>query len=394
MKRAPAPTALALAALLCAALAGCSSSSEGSAGGSAGSGALPPATGAEQLSGVCPATISIQQDWEPEAEHSAVYQLIGPGYTVDADRKRVSGPLVIGGHDTGVKVEVRAGGAAIGFTSIAAQMYIDKSITLGAVSTDGAINSSANQPVTAVVAPLVKSPQMLMWDPASHPDWNTVADIGASGATVVVAKANYFSPLLVAKGLLKQTQLDSGYTGAPARFVTSPTIAQQGFATAEPYIYQHEVSAWGKPVKYQLLADVGYSIYPEPLAVRSAELPAMSECLKRLVPIVQRAQIDYLANPGPTNKLITDAVSQYNDGWTYSEGVANYAASTMKQLGIVANDTSGPLGGMDMARVQSTIDTFAPILTSGGTTLRPGLKAADIATNQFLDPSIKLGEGS
>jgi hypothetical protein len=74
--------------------------------------------------------------------------------------------------------------------------------------------------------------------------------------------------------------------------------------------------------------------------------------------------------------------------------VANYAATTMKQLGIVANDTSGPLGGMDMSRVQSTIDTFAPILASGGTTLRPGLKAADIATNQFVDPSIKLGEGS
>jgi hypothetical protein len=56
------------------------------------------------------------QPVQPEAEHSAVYQLMGPDYTVDANRKRVSRLLDIDGHDTGVKVEVRADGAAIGFT--------------------------------------------------------------------------------------------------------------------------------------------------------------------------------------------------------------------------------------------------------------------------------------
>jgi hypothetical protein len=41
-------------------------------------------------------------------------------------------------------------------------------------------------------------------------------------------------------------------------------------------------------------------------------------------------------------------------------------------------------------RVQATIDTFAPILSRSGGNVRPGLAAADIATNQFLDPSIRL----
>jgi hypothetical protein len=36
------------------------------------------------------------------------------------------------------------------------------------------IATSANQPVTAVAATLVKSPQILMWDPANHPDWPTI----------------------------------------------------------------------------------------------------------------------------------------------------------------------------------------------------------------------------
>ena len=115
-------------------------------------------------------------------------------------------------------------------------MYLDRAITLGAVRTDLAIATSAKQPVTAVVAPTNKSPQILMWDPASHPDWHTIADIGASNAKVVVAKDAMWTPLLVAKGLVKPEQLDTGYTGAPARFIADPTIAQQGYATAEPYV--------------------------------------------------------------------------------------------------------------------------------------------------------------
>jgi len=37
------------------------------------------------LADVCPATISIQTDWFPEAEHGAMYEMIGDDYTVDGD---------------------------------------------------------------------------------------------------------------------------------------------------------------------------------------------------------------------------------------------------------------------------------------------------------------------
>jgi hypothetical protein len=355
-----------------------------------GAGALPPATGAQRLDGVCPATVVFQEGWEPQAEEAARYQLLAGGYTIDAAHKQVSGPLVAGGRDTGVRVEIRAGGPAVAFATTQARMYLDKSIMLGEVPTDRAIATSADQPVISVVSTLVKSPQMLMWDPVHHPDWRGAADIGASGAKVVVARDNTFMPLLTAKGLIKPAQVDTGYTGAPTRFVTDPTIAQQGYATADPYIYQHEVPAWGKPVRYQLLADLGYSVYPGALSVRSGDLAALAPCLRRLVPILQQAQLDYLREPGPANHVIVDAATRYNDGWTYSTGVADYAAATMRRLGIVADDSSGALGGQDPARVQPTIDTLGPILAASGANVKPDLKAADIATNQFIDPSIKL----
>ncbi|WP_064745180.1 hypothetical protein [Pseudonocardia acaciae] len=382
----PVRIAAALAVLLCAAVAGCSGAPAPPAPAAP---RLPAATGDERLSDVCPATVVVQQAWEPEAEHAATYQLVGPGYTIDAARKRISGPLVAGGKDTGVRIEIRPGGAAVGFATVTAQMYLDRSITLGAVATDLATGTSTSQPVTAVVAPLAKSPMALMWDPASHPDWNTAADIGRAGAKVLMAQSNTATALLTGKGLVRPEQVDTGYTGSPVRFVTDPTIAQQAFATNEPFVYQHELTTWRKPVRYQLLADVGFSVYPEALSVRTADLEPLSACLTRLVPLIQRAQLDYLANPAPTNKLIVDAVAAFHTGWTYSPEAADYAAATMTRLGVIANDTSGPLGGMDPARVQATIDTFAPILARDGARVRPNLKAEDIATNRFLNPTIR-----
>ena len=369
----------------------CGSSSSTSSSSPATSGSPAAATGPDALAGVCPSTVVIQEDWQPEAEHSGLYALVGPGYTIDANKKRVIGPLTIDGKDTGVKIEIRAGGSSIGFQSVTSAMYVDKSITLGAVTTDAAVGSSGNQPVTAVVSQLNKSPQMLMWDPASHPAWKTVKDIGASKATIVVAKGSNYIPLLEQEGLIQGSQVDTSYTGAPARFVSQPKIAQQGFATAEPYIYEHEVKQWNKPIDYQLLYDVGYHVYPEALSVRSGDLSAMSPCLKKLVPILQQSQIDYLKNPGPANQVIVDAVGKYNDGWTYDMGVANFAAGALISQGIAVNDSSGPFGGMDMSRVQDTINTFAPILGKAGGDVKKGLQASGIATDAFIDPSIKLG---
>ena len=380
--------ALLTAAFVGAGLVGCAGSP--SATGPAAP-KLAPADAANRLAGVCPSTIVIQSAWEPDAADGPEYQLLGPGAHIDAEHKRVSGPLVIGGRDTGVTLEIRAGGSAIGFAAVPAQMFLDRSITLGNVNTDLAVATSGKTPVTTVIAPTQQSPQVLMWDPASHPDWHGIADIGTTpAAKVVVAKDSNFAALLVAKGLIRQEQVDTGYTGAPARFITDPTIAQQAFATQEPYLYEHEIAAWHKPVRYQLLADVGYNIYPETPSVRADALGPLSDCLKRLVPIMRQADLDYLNNSGPANQLIVNAVARYNDGWTYSMGVADYSAATAKQLHLAANDTSGALGGTDPTRIQSIIDTFTPILTRTGANVRPALKAADLATNQFINPTIRL----
>jgi hypothetical protein len=66
------------------------------------------ATGAAvDLKGVCPDTIVIQTDWQPESEHGFLYNLVGSGYKVDTSSKRVTGSLVAQGRDTGVDIQIR-----------------------------------------------------------------------------------------------------------------------------------------------------------------------------------------------------------------------------------------------------------------------------------------------
>jgi hypothetical protein len=350
-----------------------------------------PAGGPLDLAGVCPATVVMQQDWQPEAEHGAMYSLLGSDRQIDADAKTVRGSLVAQGVDTGVDVEVRPGGSNVGFQPVPALMYLDDSITLGAVNSDAAIAAAASQPTVAVASQLTVSPQILMWDPASHPGAQTLRDVAGTGA-IVVTSGDVIPALLISDGIMQQAQSDTSYDGTPARFVSDPTIMQQGFATAEPYVYQHEIAEWDRPIGYQALSDYGYSIYPEPLAVRADKLDALRPCLEKLVPIMQQAQIDFLANPGPTNELIVELVNAYQTGWTYSAGVADYAVRTMVDGGFVKNDpASGVFGQFDPARMQQIVDTFGPILQRQGTLSGPVPPATSLYTNEFIDPNIKMG---
>jgi hypothetical protein len=390
---------LAAAASLGAALAitatACASSSSSSAASSSsttsgGTSAVPAADNLKAAG--CPSTIVLQTDWNPEAEHGGQYELLGPNPTINAGSKSVSGELVAhGGVDTGVQLQIRAGGPAIGYQTVSSQMYKDSSITLGYLGTDEQIALSQTQPTVAVMAGLQVSPQIIQWSPAAHPTWKTIADIGKTSTPVLYYQGASYMDYLIGKGVLKKSQVNGSYDGTPTVFVSSGgQDAVQGFATAEPYIWSHDVRSWDKPLKYQLIADAGFNFYQQEIGVRKDKLAALTPCLKKLVPIMQQAIVDYIANPAPAEKLILSLVTAYNNGWVYTQGTADYAVATMKQLGIVGDAPDGTLGAFTDARVQQLIGILTPIYAKQGKQTLPGLKPSDIVTNQFVDPSISL----
>lgn len=346
---------------------------------------------AVSLAGICPETIVIQTDWNPESEHGGVYEMIGDDPVIDADQKTVRGPLVAGGQDTGVQLEVRTGGPAIGFQPVVAQMYQDDDITFGFVYTDEAIQFYSDQPTKAVVGPLDINPQMIMWDPATYPDVGEIADLKATGATVRYFDGAAYMEYLVGAGLLDRSQLDGTYDGTAAVFVSQEgSVAQQGFASAEPYIYENEVENWEKPIDFQLVHDAGWQPYSQPLALRLADYEELTPCLERFVPMVQQAQVDYIQAPEETNGLILELVEQYDTGWVYTPGVAEFSVQQQLDLGLVGNGPDSTLGNFDEQRITDLIAKALPVYAALGGDVKEDLTVDDLVSNDFIDPSIRL----
>lgn len=380
-------SALTAAAIVVAVLSGCAST--GGAGAPSSGAGL--SVGAVDLSGACPATVVIQTDWNPQAEQGGLFALLGPDARIDAGKKSVSGPLMAKGEWTGVDVEIRAGGPAIGFSGVPAQMYTDPDILLGWVNTDDAVAASDTLPTTAVMSTFEKAPWAIMWDPKTYPDVHSIADLGKTDATVRYFDGTTYMDYLTGSGLLRTGQLDGSYDGTPAAFIAADgTAAQQGFATVEPWVYENAIPEWGRALDYQLVADTGYPIYAVALAARTADVEGRADCLAKLVPVIQQASVDYFADPSAANALIVSAVEQYDNGWVYPAAEAENSTAQQRALGLAANGADGTFGSFDEARVARVQSIVTPILTAKGVTVPAGLTAEALATNRFLDPAIAL----
>ncbi len=274
-------------------------------------------------------------------------------------------------------------------------MYTDPAITMGYVTTDDQIANSDKTPTTSFFAPLDESPIMVMWDPKTYPDVKNIKDLGTAlgkngGVWRYFAGSAYIDYLTDA-GYMTKAEQDSSYDGTPANFVAAGgKDVQQGFASAEPYIYQHEVANWGKPVNYALVSSTGWDPYQSSMAVRTADFDKLKPCLKALTPVLQQEEVDYFADPTAADALIQKLVKEYNTGWVYSPGVAEYSRKTMIADKLVSNGDNSYIGDFDPKRLSSFFDKALAVYTKLGSPVKPGLKVTDLYTNEFIDQSIGL----
>jgi hypothetical protein len=367
-----------------AAIAGCSSSSTAT-------GSTSSTTTTGELSGICPATVEIQQNWTPEAEQGAYYELAASGGSIDSSQKTYTAALLnpSTGKATGVNVELLAGGPATGYSNPEQLLYENQSILLGVDATDTQIQSYAKTPTVGVVTPMNLYDNVYFWNPAKH-DLKSIADIGSSGATLLsYGTGGALNLYLEAKGELHQSQIDGAYNGSPADFVASGgSLISGGYATYEPYYYSHQLAAWDKPIAYQLIENTGYDPYSNTTFVTPANLKKYSKCLSKLVPMIQQAQISYLKSPSRANQLIVQLATAYKIGGGYNMAVAQYADKTMLADRIVSNPSSGAFGSFDMTRVNTLIGQLEA--TKSVTGLPSGFSASTLETNKFIDPSISM----
>jgi hypothetical protein len=376
-----------LAVVTTVAVAGCSDSSTGE-GGQATQNAAAEGD-PSSLAGVCPQTVVFQTNWWPQAEYGGLYRLVGAKPTIDGNKNKVVSSLVDNGTDTGVKIEIRAGGPANNYTPSTSLLYTDKSITFGGADLDQVAQLSGSKPVLSVFAPLDLSPVVLLWDPKQHPDFNTIADIGQTDTKVVYFQGATYMAYLTGAGLLRQSQTDASYAGTPDIWKQSGgKIVQQGYVTNEVLRYENDPEVWGKKVDYQLIADSGYPVYPETLTIDPNRKTELAPCLKKLVPVLQRSTAAYAKDPGPTNQFISELVSKYPKAFPYSKAQGDAAAQAMKENSIIGNGRNQTVGDFEDSRVQKIVTIVTPIFAAQKTPVKDGLQPGDLFTNEFIDPSI------
>lgn len=346
-----------------------------------------PAAGAGALAGVCPATVVVQTSWWPESTHGGLYQLLGEKTTLDATRKSLRGPLLSGGKDTGVQLEIRPGGPARGQQSVAALMKTDPSITLGQQATEETVLGwSQGVPTVGVFAPFYVDPVVFIWDRTKHPDFTSIQDVGQTDTTVYTFRSANIDYLL-GSGILRPSQVDYSYDGSPSLFTAKPDSVVGGFSTNEPFIYR----SMGRDVDYAYVSDTGYPDYRNTLTVRQEDREKLGPCLRKLVPILQHGMIDFMAKPAPTLARIVELNQQYKTSFPYPQAQADYGVQVMKEDGLVADPRTGGFGAFDVSRNSRMIDILRPIYTAQRLTVPADLSADAIATNEFVDPSIRMG---
>ncbi|HEY6746198.1 MAG TPA: ABC transporter substrate-binding protein [Mycobacteriales bacterium] len=378
----------AVAAVTAVIAAGCTNSSTAEGGQAASASAA--AGGPSELKGVCPDTVVFQTNWWAQAEYGGLYRLVGANPTIDGNKNTVTGALVDNGTDTGVKIQIRAGGPANNFTPSTSLLYTDNSVTFGGADLDQLAQvSGSGKPVLSVFAPLDLSPVVLLWDPKQHPEFSTVADIGQTDTRVIYFQGATYMAYLLGAGLLRPKQVAPTYDGQPAAWAASKgSIVQQGFVTNEVLRYENDPSVWGKPVAYQLIANSGYPVYPETLTIRPDRKAELAPCLKKLVPIMQRSTAGYYKDPGPTNTFIGAVNKGMPKSFGYSKEQGDAAFQAMKKNGIIGNGRNTAVGDFDMTRVQRILTIVTPIFAAQKTPVKQGLTPDQMVTNEFIDQSI------
>jgi hypothetical protein len=359
-----------MAAVVLAALAGCSSS-DGDLEGPAG-----------PLTGVCPDPLVVQADWLPLVEQGPLYALLDRGNRqVDDDEGVVRARLVADGVDQGIVLEIRSGGRATEHTDVPRLLHEDPELFAGLVATDQQLRMARRHPTVGVLTMLEKDPLAIVWDPATY-DVEHIADLPGS-AEVAVFGPGLFVDHLVDAGVLSEEQITFTHTGRPERFVEAGgVLVQQGFA-GDVYLYEHVVDDWGRPLRYELIHDTGWQPYAEVLAVTPEVLEEHEACLELLVPILQRSVVAFQNAPDDTLGLVRTLQGRYDKGATYDADHARWIVDHYLARGIMGPSADGIVGGFDLDRLDAFLAEASWLLGRN-----EEFRADDLVTNRFLDPAI------
>jgi NitT/TauT family transport system substrate-binding protein len=238
---------------------------------------IPPARAATK--------IRFLTNWFAEAEHGGFYQAKASGLYQKA----------------GLDVDIQMGGPQVNGMQLLAGGDADI-----IVSYDIEVLDSIEKGVPAVAIGAVN--QFDLQGIMAHTDVASLASL--KGRKILVASTAFstFWPWLKLKFGFTDDQAGT-YTFNLQPFYVDPTLAQQGYITAEPF----EAQKNGVKTKFFLFADDGYPPYSTTLVTTRAYMEKNPEAVAAFVKATMQGWKDYLAHPAAGNALIKDANPKQGD---------------------------------------------------------------------------------
>jgi NitT/TauT family transport system substrate-binding protein len=221
-------------------------------------------------------------NWFAQAEHGGFYQAVAEG----TYRKH------------GLDVEVKMGGPQVNVVQLLLGGQAD--LVMGYdLQTIKLVEQGL--PVVTVAATFQKDPAVLI----AHPDVKALPDLTTRTLLIGQASETTFWPWLKAHYGFTDAQ-KRPYAFSVQQFLVDRNVAQQGYATSEPYSIE---KGGVKPVVF-LLADAGYPPYAQTIVTTRKMLQDKPDQVRRFLQATAEGWRSYLKNPAPGNALIKKANPQ------------------------------------------------------------------------------------
>ncbi len=266
-------------------------------------------------------------NWYAQAEHGGFYQAVAEG----TYRKH------------GLDVEVKMGGPQVNVVQLLLGGQAD--LVMGYdLQTVKLIEQGL--PVVTVGATFQKDPAVLI----AHPDVKSLADLKTRTLLIGQASETTFWPWLKAKYGFTDAQ-KRPYAFSVQQFLVDKNVAQQGYATSEPYSIE---KGGVKPVVF-LLADAGYPPYAQTIVTTQATARDKPDMVRKFLLATAEGWKSYLRDPAPGNALIKKANPQMEDA------LIAYGVAKMQAYQLVTGGDARTQGILTMtdARWKQTFDFMA-----------------------------------
>lgn len=298
--------------------------------------------------------ISFGTNWYAQAEHGGFYQAVAQG--------------IYKAH--GMDVTIKMGGPQVNGAQLLMGGAIDFFMGYGA---DAIKSVESGIPKVTVAAIFQKDPQVII----AHPNVGVKDLSDLKGKKILMsAQANTtYWPFLQAKYGFTDDQ-KGVYNFNPGPFLADKQIAQQGYATSEPFAIEKQ--AGFKPVVF-LLADFGYQPYATTIETKRETIDQKPDLVQRFVDASIKGWYSYLENPAPGNALIK------KDNPEMTDDQLAYGLAKLKEYQMITGGDAEKLGigAMTQARWKALFDSMV-----AAKLFKPDTRYEDAFTLQFVNKGV------